>query len=96
MSGSMADPGADAAGNFADFVLTIGGAHPGDRHPRGARGVAAFGSMHFAITSMTDADHRKQFFAPVIDDVERILAVRAVYLAVRDTSRTSAPTTPSG
>ena len=45
---------------------------------------------------MTDADHRKQFFAPVIDDVERTLAVRAVYLAVRDTSRTSAPTTPSG
>ncbi len=62
----------------------------------GVTPVAAFGSMYFAITSMTDADHRKQFFAPVIDDVERTLVVRAVYLAVRDTSRTSAPTTPSG
>jgi hypothetical protein len=63
---------------------------------RNATLFAAFGSMYFAITSMTDADHRKQFFAPVIDDVERTLAVRAVYLAVRDDSQTSAPTTPSG
>lgn len=44
---------------------------------------AAFGCMYFAITSMSDADHRKQFFAPIIDDIERTLAVRAVYLAVR-------------
>jgi hypothetical protein len=63
---------------------------------RNATLFAAFGSMYFAITSMTDADHRKQFFAPVIDDVERTLAVRAVYLAVRDDSQTSAPTTQSG
>jgi hypothetical protein len=40
--------------------------------------------MYFAVTSMSDAEHRRQFFAPVIDEVERTLAVRAVYLAVRD------------
>jgi hypothetical protein len=45
--------------------------------------------MYFAITSMTDADHRQQFFAPIIDEVERTLAVRAVYLAGRDPSRTA-------
>jgi hypothetical protein len=44
---------------------------------------AAFGSMYFAVTSMSDADHRQQFFAPIIDEIERTLAVRAVYLAAR-------------
>ncbi|NKE58988.1 hypothetical protein FXN61_20110 [Lentzea sp. PSKA42] len=50
---------------------------------------AGFGSMYFAVTSMSDADHRRQFFAPIIDEVERILAVRAVYLAVRGNTRCS-------
>ncbi|GAA4723954.1 hypothetical protein [Phytohabitans rumicis] len=50
---------------------------------RNATLFAGFGSMYFAVTSMSDADHRRQFFAPIIDDVERTLAVRAVYLAVR-------------
>jgi hypothetical protein len=49
---------------------------------RNATLFAAFGSMYFAITSMSDADHRQQFFAPIIDEIERTLAVRAVYLAV--------------
>ncbi|MCL6731604.1 hypothetical protein [Streptomyces neyagawaensis] len=49
---------------------------------RNATLIAAFGSMYFAITSMTDADHRREFFAPIIDEVERILAVHAVYLAL--------------
>ncbi|MEV3938238.1 hypothetical protein AB0K52_19950 [Glycomyces sp. NPDC049804] len=48
---------------------------------------AAFGSMYFAVISMTDAEHRREFFAPIIDEVERTLAVRAVYLAVRVASR---------
>lgn len=51
---------------------------------RNATLLAGFGSMYFAVTSMSDAEHRRQFFAPVIDEVERTLAVRAVYLAVRD------------
>jgi hypothetical protein len=46
--------------------------------------LPAFGSMYFAVTSMTDAEHRRSFFAPIIDEVERILAVHAVYLSVRD------------
>jgi hypothetical protein len=50
---------------------------------RNATLFAAFGSMYFAVTSMSDADHRQQFFAPIIDEIERTLAVRAVYLAVR-------------
>jgi hypothetical protein len=50
---------------------------------------AAFGSMYFAVISMTDAEHRREFFAPIIDDVERTLAVRAVYLAVRATLKPS-------
>jgi hypothetical protein len=44
---------------------------------------AGFGSMYFAVTSMSDTDHRRQFFAPILDEAERVLAVRAVYLALR-------------
>lgn len=46
--------------------------------------LAGFGSMYFAVTSMIDGEHRHQFFAPILDEVERILAVHAVYLAIRD------------
>ncbi|MGW0846616.1 hypothetical protein ACWD26_42140 [Streptomyces sp. NPDC002787] len=59
---------------------------------RNATLLAAFGSMYFAVTSMTDADHRQQFFAPIIDEIERVLAVHAVYLAVRE----PAPAAPQG
>ncbi|WP_143116240.1 hypothetical protein [Lentzea xinjiangensis] len=51
---------------------------------RNATLFAAFGSMYFAVISMSDAEHRRQFFAPVIEKVERTLEVRAVYLAVRE------------
>jgi hypothetical protein len=57
---------------------------------RNATLFAAFGSMYFAVTSMSDADHRLQFFAPIIDEIERTLTVRAVYLAVIDTTRPEA------
>lgn len=50
---------------------------------RNATLFAAFGSMYFAVISMSDQDHRRQFFAPMIDEVERVLEVRVVYLAVR-------------
>jgi hypothetical protein len=46
--------------------------------------LAAFGSMYFAVTSMTDADHRQRFFAPIIDEIEHVLTVHAVYLTVRE------------
>jgi hypothetical protein len=50
---------------------------------RNATLFAGFGSMYFAVTSMSDADHRRRFFAPILDEIERILAVHAVYLALR-------------
>lgn len=58
---------------------------------RNATLFAGFGSMYFAVTSMSDADHRRQFFSPIIDEVERTLAVRAVYLAVRDLKQPAGP-----
>lgn len=54
---------------------------------RNATLLAGFGSMYFAVTSMSDADHRRQFFAPIIDEIERILAVHAAYLVVRRQGR---------
>jgi hypothetical protein len=60
---------------------------------RNATLFAGFGSMYFAITSMSDADHRRQFFAPIIDEIERTLAVRAVYLTVRGHTARAAKTT---
>ena len=51
---------------------------------RNATLFAAFGSMYFSVISMSDAEHRHQFFAPVLEKVERTLEVRAVYLKVRE------------
>ena len=51
---------------------------------RNATLFAAFGSMYFSVISMSDAEHRRQFFAPVLEKVERTLEVRAVYLKVRE------------
>jgi len=51
---------------------------------RAAALLAGFASMYFAITTMTQTEHRQELFAPVIGDVERMLAVRAVYLDLRD------------
>ncbi|MFG1605950.1 hypothetical protein [Actinoplanes sp. NPDC049265] len=48
---------------------------------RNAALLAGFGSMYFAVTSMIDTENRRQFFAPILDEVEATLAVRAVYLA---------------
>ena len=49
--------------------------------------LAGFGSMYFAINAMTQSEYRREFFEPVIEDVERALAVRAVYLTVRSSTR---------
>ena len=50
---------------------------------RAAALLAGFGSMYFAITTMTQTEYRHEFFEPVIADVERTLTVRAVYLGLR-------------
>jgi hypothetical protein len=62
---------------------------------RNALLLAGFGSMYFAVTSMSDADNRHQFFAPILDEVERILAVHAVYLSVRDVVLPTPPADPA-
>jgi len=54
---------------------------------RAAALLAGFGSMYFAITTMTLEEYRREFFEPVISDVERTLAVRAVYLDLRSRAR---------
>jgi hypothetical protein len=54
---------------------------------RAAALLAGFGSMYFAITAMTQESYRREFFEPVIEDVERTLAVRAVYLGLRESRR---------
>lgn len=36
--------------------------------------------MYFAITTTTQEEYRREFFEPVISDVEHTLAVRAIYL----------------
>ncbi|HTF11497.1 MAG TPA: hypothetical protein VK659_25315 [Asanoa sp.] len=53
--------------------------------------IAGFGSMYFAVNSMIVGEQRHQFFAPILDEVERILAVHAVYLTVRDIVLPNAP-----
>jgi hypothetical protein len=61
---------------------------------RAAALLAGFASMYFAITTMTQTEHRQQFFEPVIGDVERLLAVRAVYLDLRRRSRSGSAPAP--
>ncbi len=52
--------------------------------PRNATLFAAFGAMLFAVTSMSDDEYRRQFFAPIINEIETTLAVRAIYHAVKN------------
>ena len=43
--------------------------------------VAAFSTLYFIATIVTDSAHRRTFFDPVVDHLEVSLAGRAVYLA---------------
>jgi hypothetical protein len=61
---------------------------------RAAALLAGFGSMYFAITAMTQESYRREFFDPVIEDVERTLAVRAVYLSALERSPVKATSSP--
>ena len=54
---------------------------------RNAALLAGFGSMYFAVTSMIDTENRRQFFAPLLEEVESTLAIRAVYLAATKAPR---------
>ncbi|MEV6636871.1 hypothetical protein AB0M54_39665 [Actinoplanes sp. NPDC051470] len=63
---------------------------------RNAALLAGFGSMYFAVTSMIDTENRRQFFAPILDEVESTLAVRAVYLAAHEASVKQGPSSLPG
>ncbi len=60
--------------------------------------LAGFSVMYFAVSSMTDGESRKRYFDPVLKEISRVLAVRAVYLKLRETPPDPAPgeADPSG
>ena len=46
--------------------------------------LAAFSSLYFAVTAVTDPGYREEFFEEVVGDVRQAFAVRAVYLRLVD------------
>jgi hypothetical protein len=49
--------------------------------------LASFSGLYFMVSAVTDDTYRGQFFASVMDQLERAVGVRAVYLALRDRDR---------
>ena len=45
--------------------------------------LASFSGLYFMVSAVTDDTYRGQFFASVMDQLERAVGVRAVYLALR-------------
>ena len=52
--------------------------------------LGAFSGLYFAVSVVTDDTYRGQFFSSVTDEMERAVAVRAVYLALRARERARA------
>jgi hypothetical protein len=48
--------------------------------------LSGFATMYFAVSSMTDGEYRQRFFASILDDIRRMLAVRSIYLTLREGS----------
>ncbi|ONH52476.1 hypothetical protein CcI49_33620 [Frankia sp. CcI49] len=48
--------------------------------------LAGFSVMYFAVSSMTDDEYRQRYFNSVLKEISRVLAVRAVYLKLRETT----------
>jgi hypothetical protein len=46
--------------------------------------LAMFSALYFAVYAVTDGTYRAQFFAPIRQQMDKAVAVRAVYLAARD------------
>jgi hypothetical protein len=46
--------------------------------------LASFSGLYFMVSAVTDDTYRGQFFASVMDQLERAVGVRAVYLALRE------------
>jgi len=49
--------------------------------------LAGFSGLYFTVGAVTDETYRQQFFTSVTKELERAVAVRAVYLALRQTAR---------
>ena len=45
--------------------------------------LAAFSGLYFTVSAVTDETYRGQFFTAVMAELERAVAVRAVYRAAR-------------
>jgi hypothetical protein len=46
--------------------------------------LAMFSALYFAVYAVTDGTYRAQFFAPIRRQLDKAVAVRAVYLAARE------------
>jgi hypothetical protein len=46
--------------------------------------LAAFSGLYLTVSTVTDETYREQFFGSVMKELERAVAVRAVYLALRN------------
>lgn len=46
--------------------------------------LASFSGLYFTVSAVTDETYRGQFFAAVMEHLERAVGVRAVYLALRE------------
>jgi len=46
--------------------------------------LAAFSGLYFTVYAVTDATYREQFFTAVTDELERAVATRTVYRALRE------------
>lgn len=46
--------------------------------------LASFSGLYFTVAAVTDETYRGQFFAAVMEHLERAVGVRAVYLALRE------------
>ena len=49
--------------------------------------LAAFSGLYFAVSAVTDETYREQFFTELLDELERAVGVRAVYLALQARDR---------
>ncbi|MDG6101932.1 hypothetical protein Daura_37280 [Dactylosporangium aurantiacum] len=54
--------------------------------------LAGFSVMYFAVSSMTDSEYRQRYFAGILGDISRVIAVRAVYLALQHLPAPDPPT----
>jgi hypothetical protein len=47
--------------------------------------LTVFAGLYFSVTAVTDESYRREFVGEILEEMRRSLAVRAVYLAARNT-----------